>query len=66
MDSICKLCDQPGSSGQHGLSPEAAEKYPQAFCPKCSGVSMVQCVTATRYYFRCSCGVWWSEPIALP
>jgi hypothetical protein len=66
MDDACKLCREPVASGKHGLSPEDAEKYPQAYCPRCSGPGVVTCVTATKYYFHCACSVWWSEPITLP
>ena len=66
MDNACKLCGQPSAIGKHRLSPEEAEPYPQAYCPRCSGLGVVRCVTATKYYFHCGCSVWWSEPIALP
>jgi hypothetical protein len=63
MYDVCKLCGESASSGEHGLSPEAAEKYPQAFCPRCSGLGVVLCVTATKYQLYCTCSVRWSEPI---
>ena len=66
MNDECKLCRESRASGQHGLSPEDAAKYPEELCPKCSGVGVVRCVTATRYHFHCACSVWWSEPITLP
>ncbi len=66
MDDACNLCGQPSATGKHRISGEDAEAYPQVFCPRCSSLGVVRCVTATEYYCQCPCSVRWSEPISLP
>ena len=51
------------------MSPQDAQKYPHAHCPKCGGGSeegRPTCVAERIGYYVCSCGVTWSEPLPSP
>lgn len=46
------------------MSKAEAERYPHMACPKCSGDALPECVSDSVGYYRCTCGVGWTEPLA--
>jgi len=59
----CDACGQPLKKGRHKLPPEEREKLAWARCPKCSGDGEPTCEVDGRVRHRCSCGVYWGEPL---